>query len=488
MFAGVLVGRQHLWVLDTLTDEIMKITDGRGETAWKPIDDDALAMIIIFPRDNTAEVEELLGQKDISRLRLPENVAGIRPEEAVDAIGLRLEIIPKALADIQVEMTVLAHTWLPRLKGWHICLQNRLAKLRIQEKFGETEQTFVLAGWTPQKKIDLVRQTLIEASEKPIVVNNLPIREADLKRVPVILNNPAPVRPFESLTRLLNLPRYEGIDPTLLMAVFLPIFFGMILGDAGYGLVLILICFYGLRRFKAEGTLRDLIKILAIGSVWSVIFGLLYGEIFGTLGEELGVHAIWLHRGSSEQVRSLLLFTIGVGAVHIILGLLLGVREAFRDRSRSHLMERGGMLIGLIGLFLIVATAVEQLPEGFMTPSFAILIVGLVILSASQGWLGLLLGPIEFLGLIGNILSYLRIAAIGLASVYVARLANDLAGSIGSIIVGVIIAVLIHALNIVLGVFSPTIHSMRLHYVEFFRQFYEGGGRPFEPFVEVDRS
>ncbi len=111
-----------------------------------------------------------------------------------------------------------------------------------------------------------------------------------------------------------------------------------------------------------------------------------------------------------------------------------------------------------------------------------------MILSASQGWLGLLLGPIEFLGLIGNILSYLRIAAIGLASVYVAQLANDLAGSIGSVIIGVIIAVLIHALNIVLGAFSPTIHSMRLHYVEFFRRFYEGGGRPFEPFMEVDSS
>ncbi|MFZ0548333.1 MAG: V-type ATP synthase subunit I [Candidatus Promineifilaceae bacterium] len=486
MFTGVLVGRQHQWVLDALTDEIMKITAGQGETASKPVDDDTLAMIIIFPRETAAQVEKLLGQKDISRLRLPENVAGIGPEEAVEAIRRQLEIIPKALTDIQSEITQLAQAWLPRLQSWHFCLRNRLEKLRILEKFGETEQTFVLVGWTPQAKVEMIREKLNEASEGKVVVDSLPFRDEDYELAPVVLQNPAPARPFESLTLLLNLPRYQGIDPTLLMAVFLPIFFGMILGDAGYGLVLLLICFYGLHRFKAEGTLRNLIKVLAIGSVWSVVFGLLYGEIFGTLGEEFGFHALWLERGSAEQVQSLLLFTIGVGAVHIVLGLLLGLREAFRQRSRSHMMERGGMLVGLAGLFLIVATAVEQLPQGFMTPSVAILIVGVVILSASQGWLGLLLGPIEFLGLIGNILSYLRIAAIGLASVYVARLANDLAGSFGSIVIGVIVAVLIHALNIVLGAFSPTIHSMRLHYVEFYRRFYEGGGRPFKPFIEVD--
>ena len=92
------------------------------------------------------------------------------------------------------------------------------------------------------------------------------------------------------------------------------------------------------------------------------------------------------------------------------------------------------------------------------------------------------MGPIEFVGLIGNVLSYLRISAIGLASVYLARVANELAGSFGSIVVGFIIALLIHSLNLALAAFSPTIHSLRLHYVEFFRKFYEGGGRPFEPF------
>jgi V/A-type H+-transporting ATPase subunit I len=117
-----------------------------------------------------------------------------------------------------------------------------------------------------------------------------------------------------------------------------------------------------------------------------------------------------------------------------------------------------------------------------MTPGVAGLIIGIVLIGASLGWLGIIMGPIEFIGLIGNILSYLRIAAIGLASVYLAKVANDVAGIVGNIVVGVILALLLHALNLVLGVFSPTIHSLRLHYVEFFRKFYEGGGRPYRPY------
>jgi V/A-type H+-transporting ATPase subunit I len=145
-------------------------------------------------------------------------------------------------------------------------------------------------------------------------------------------------------------------------------------------------------------------------------------------------------------------------------------------------LERGGMLVGLIGLFFIVGVLTDFLPQGFMNISIVLVIVGIVLLSTSLGCLGIVMGPIEFITLVGNVLSYLRIAAIGLASVYLAKVANEVAGLTGNIIVGLIIAFLIHALNLVLGMFSPTIHSLRLHYVEFFRKFYEGGGRPYEPF------
>jgi V/A-type H+-transporting ATPase subunit I len=306
------------------------------------------------------------------------------------------------------------------LRWWRTCLRDQLDEIDILSDFGETDQTFVLVGWIPERDVAHVQNKLAAIVGEGVITQTVSLSAVDRQQAPVAMVNPTPARPFQSLVRLFSLPRYEGIDPTILMAVFLPLFFGMILGDIGYGALLLLLCLYGLRLFPEPGTRRDIIKVLAIGSVWSILFGLLYGEMFGTLGESWGLHALWFERASAEHVTSLLLLSIAVGVVHITLGLVLGVWEAMRERSQHLLLERGGMLVGLIGLFLIVSVLVDWLPEGFMNPGVAVMLVGIVLLSVPLGWIGVLLGPIEFIGLIGNILSYLRIAAIGLASVYLA--------------------------------------------------------------------
>ena len=135
----------------------------------------------------------------------------------------------------------------------------------------------------------------------------------------------------------------------------------------------------------------------------------------------------------------------------------------------------------MIGLFLIVGIAADSLPAGVMPPAAVAVIVGLAVLIALGGPMGALLGPLELIGTVGNVLSYLRLAAIGLASVYLARVANEL-GASAPLVFGVIVAALFHVLNLALGTFSPTIQSLRLHYVEFFDKFHEPGGEAFRPF------
>jgi V/A-type H+-transporting ATPase subunit I len=478
---AILVNRPQMAVLDLLAQQVTQITAGQAEIVTEDVDTATRAMLLVLPHTHAGEVQKLLGREDISRLQLPHEYAGQPLDRALAGLRQRLAAIPAELAAIEASLLQLAETWQPRLNRWRACLRIRQAEFSALAGFGETEQTFVLFGWLPTRDLPRLEAALAAEVGPGLVVQALPLTPADLARVPVALDNPPPARPFESLVRLLAVPRYHGPDPTLLMAFGLPFFFGIILGDVGYGGLLLLLSQVLLRRFKQPGVGRDVLRVLAFGSVWGIVFGVLFGEAFGSLGEQLGLHPLWLDRSSPADVPALLLFTLVLGAVHVTLGLVLGVWEAWRARSRGHLLERGGMLVGLIGLFLMVASLMNWLPGG-LTPGAAVILVGVVLLGASYGWVGALAGPIEFIGVIGNILSYLRLAAIGLASLYLARVANDLAGSLGNIVIGAVVAVLIHALNLVMGAFSPTIHSLRLHYVEFFRKFYEGGGRPYQPF------
>jgi V/A-type H+-transporting ATPase subunit I len=478
---GVLVSRVNMGVLDSIGKRILDLTGGRAEVVGSDIDATTRAMFAVFPKEFTAEIETLLGQEDVARLRLPEELSAGPPDVALQVLQRQMAAIPESIQKIDRELAGLAVEWRDKLVIWRDALIDEIDANSVLSRFGETDMTFVIAGWAPSEIYEKIQLVLNEAIGETVLVRQLPMTAAMMKSAPVVLRNPGPARPFESLVNLLALPRYGHVDPTRLMALFMPVFFGMILGDIGYGSLLLAISLLLLRKRK-PGVFRDILIILAMGSGWAIIFGFLFGEMFGTLGEALGLHPLWFDRASPEHVAGLLIMTIAIGAVHVTLGLVIGIWEGIKDRSRSHLLERGGMLIGLAGLFMIVGVLADVLPDDLMTPAIAGMITGIVILGASLGWLGILMGPIEFIGLIGNILSYLRIAAIGLASVYLAKVANDVAGIVGNIIVGVILAALIHSLNLVLGAFSPTIHSLRLHYVEFFRKFYEGGGRPYQPY------
>ena len=478
--SAIWVERRYQPVLEILSQQLEELTEGLCEVVTRQVNPDIVVALLIFPKSQAKAVNELLGRENISQVRLPSDLADQSLEKALTTIQQRLQAIPQELTEIKAQQVALAHTWRSRLLTWQALLRDHLAELEVQTHFGQTDYTFVIEGWAPESRLAELQAALQHEVGEEVLIVKLPLSIEEQEQAPVMFNNPRLVAPFEPLLGLLALPRYGGFDPSPLMALFFPLFFGMILGDVAYGFILLALMLYLRRRFKTRPTLRSLTEALSMAAGWSIVFGFLYGEFLGTLGEEMGLQPLWFDRG--HNVQTLFLLTIGLGAGHIVLGLCLGVWDGLRRHSRHTVIEKVAMLVALAAIFLLVAILADYLPESFFTPAIALLVVGVAMLIYSLGKLGLLLGPLELLGTVGNILSYLRIAAIGLSSVYLAQVANELAGLTGNLLIGLIIAGLFHALNLVLGTFSPTIQSLRLHYVEFFSKFYQGGGQPFRPF------
>jgi len=472
--AALLLDRAHGSVLGALHAELTRIADSAFELVSAPVDEESLGTILLYPRRHADEIGALLGRTQVHRVRLPRRFEGMPLRDAIAAMRRRREELPgliRRAADERADLLRPYAAW----PASRTAITERLEQLAAIGSLGTTRSTFVALAWAPRRALDPLRATLRQDVGPEIALVELPIGPDD--RPPVLLENPRAARPFEFLVRLLALPRAGALDPTRLMAIFLPLFFGMMLGDIAYGLLLLGIATWLRRRFTR---LRDLLRVLQLGAAWATAWGVVYGELLGDLGHRLfGLEPLWINR--EEAIRPLLLFAIAVGAAHVTLGLVLGIAVAVRLRQRGAILERVGVLTALAGLFVLVGVAAEHLPRGFITPGVAALVVGLAVLIAMQGVLGLLLGPLHLVGAAGNILSYLRLAAIGLASVYLARVANELAVT-APLWLGILVAALFHSLNLVLGAFSPTIQALRLHYVEFFGTFHEGGGQEFRPF------
>jgi V/A-type H+-transporting ATPase subunit I len=291
-----------------------------------------------------------------------------------------------------------------------------------------------------------------------------------------MLRNAPYFKPFEIFIRFLPLPAYTSLDPTPFIGIFFPVFFGMILGDAGYGFFLLILSLTAKRRFAGRNAVRDGAQILFISSLYTIFFGLLYGEFFGDLPHRLfGIEPICIERRTA--VIPMLYFTLTVGVLHILLGLVLGAITAFKKKTRKEALAKILSIVIIVCIIVILASFFDIFPAIIAQP----VILSILLLTPLLLFTGGLLAPLELMKSIGNMISYVRIMAIGLTSVLLAFMANHIGGLTGNIVIGIVVAGMLHLLNIIIGVFSPTIHSLRLHYVEFFSKFLEHGGREFEP-------
>lgn len=476
-----LVHESQMRNINLMAQQLKLLTHGKFEMITVKVSDATIAVIGIFPYELVSQVETFMKNEKVTQLMLPEEYSYLSTEEALSHLEKKITINHHELDETDNRFNRMAENWLSKLRTWQLVCSDLHDEFDAYTKIGETEFTFTVFGWVPVENLSSLENVLKTSFGKNVDLIVISIPDPLKERIPVATRNPDPLQPFENLVKMRAVPKYTDIDPSLLVAIFMPLFFGMMIGDVGYGLLMFLLSALLLQKPK-KGLLDNFLRALRIGAIWAVVFGVLYGEYFGTLGEMIGLRPLWFSRSESSSIISLILMSVAVGTAHTLLGLVIGAWNAIVHRSRHEALEKIGMLFGLIGIIFVALALSTKLPDGFAIFGWIVLAVGLVIIALPVGKIGFFLGPIEFIGMIGNILSYLRIAALGLASVFLAKVANDMAGMVGSVIVGVVIAMIIHALNIVIGILSPTIQSLRLQYVEFFRKFYQGGQTAFKPF------
>ena len=442
---------------------------------WKTYGDgqDGRALVVLaYNRDEEA-VKHLLKEHDFSE--------AVLPKRSGTAAQVQQELLQEAkeredkIARLQQETKDI----LPRKQQVELYYdQLSTTHERLQNGGVETVSAFKVQGWVRKdrtRRVEKVIQSVTDAYQLTFA------DPAEGEIPPTVLENGKLVEPYESVVELYSLPKAGSIDPDLIMAPFHFIFFGMMLSDAGYGLVLTVMLYFALKKFKPTGFARQLALVIFFGSISTVLWGAMFGGWFGLEWKPL------LFVPMKEPLKMLAL-CFGLGAIHLVAGMLVKVYMLLRDGDvMGAVCDQISWLIMFLGFFLMA------LVPGPIGKYLAWLGAGIIILFGGRekkGIVSRLLGGLLTLynisGYLSDLLSYSRIFALGLATGVIAMVINTVAQMLWSAgPVGIVAAILVllagHYFNIIINVLGAFVHSSRLQYIEFFGKFYEAGGRAFLP-------
>ena len=366
---------------------------------------------------------------------------------------------------------------------------------RIKSKMRVTKRTFNFEGWVPSHLKSKVERILERYG------CHYEYREPlEGEEVPVMIENPALATPFEAVTQMYSMPDYKGFDPTKWFAIFYAMFFGIMLSDAGYGLVITIATFVALRKFELEGMTKKMVKMFMYCGIATIFWGAMFGGWFGDLipvvadvlfGKKIEIKPIWFN--PINDPTRLLIWSLGFGIIHIFLGMAI---NAYMLIKRGHFWDavfdvfswyvliigaimygalgNSNPMLGKLGLYMaVIGAAVLLLTGGRKNKGFG----------KVTGGFGALYG---ITGYVSDILSYSRLLALGLATGVIASVVNTM-GSLGgrgivSFIVLIVVGIIGHSFNMAINILGAFVHSSRLQYIEFFGKFYEDGGEEFDPF------
>ena len=466
-------------------------------------------IIVVAPVEYREVVEGALQEAGFQAVTIPDESGD--PQERISLYSSKITLFKKEIEEVSQKLDAIKVKHAGFLVACEELLKIQVAQTEAPLRFATTSEAFVAEGWVPSGSVETIRQGLVNATGGKIYVTELAIGEHDI--VPVEYNNPSFSRPSQLLLDTYSRPKYTELDPTIMISIVFPIFFGLILGDVGYGILLFILCL-GLRKFVKGEEGRQLLVVLRNASIASIFFGVLYSEF-------LGFPCPWAYvlpsrhlniggeGGHGPNIPGLMMVAIWIGIIHITLGRVLGMvnhaRQDHGDHRIKAVLANAGWILVMWGILMMIWSIVQlpYMPDFTTLPPVVMnlnvtaivgalmLVIGALFIARDSG-----LELVELPTIISHTLSYSRLVAVGLSSVAIAMVVNYIAigmliepqleniSLVGVIfiILGVIVFLGGHLMNMVLGILGGSLHSVRLHYVEFFTKFYKGGGIKYSPF------
>lgn len=378
--------------------------------------------------------------------------------------------------------------------GW------RSARYNESRKLLGTQSSVIIQGWIPDDLLTRIKQQF-----KKEIGDNWAILPAPLKdgeEIPVEIKNNPGILPFEAVTDIYGNPKSDEPDPTILLAPFFIIYFGLCLTDAGYGVILSLLSGLGIYLFRPTGGMKKLLWLLVYGGAATFVLGALFGGWFGLNLETLPWP--WLSEfllklrvlNPNTDPITVLILTLILGIIQIVIGLLIGFYWKLKQKKYTEaFLDNGIWALSLILISLFILS-LQGIFLGEFTQWIIYSIYGcllLLVLTQGRHYKGIIpklgVGVVSlynFVGYFSDVLSFSRLLALGLATGIIAMVVNLIAGLVWNVAyIGWFLAIVIlvggHLFNLAINVLGAYIHSGRLQFVEFFPKFMEGGGRKFKP-------
>lgn len=444
--------------------------------------------VVIALREELPAVNEALRSVGFTQVSFPDKAGTAR--ENADAIHREL----KDLAARREEL--IARICAQRPEGAALRLSAdrmaaQLARQEATERLLGTDSVVVLEGWCPAPEAEEL-ETILRRFDCAWEMEDP--AEEEYPDVPVSLQNGKFAEPMNLVTEMYSLPAYNGIDPNPLMAPFFVLFYGIMMADMGYGILMMLASWIALKKMKPRGGTKHLLTVLGYSGVSTFVFGALTGGFFGDLLPQI---AMMINPDTSfttlpalftplEDPTMILIASLVIGVIQIFTGMIVSVRYKYKTGAGwSALFEEGAWWFILIGVALMV------LGVGSIGGVPVVLVIGAVLLAVGQfvmkksftgGLMGLFGGIYNGVtGYFSDILSYSRLMALMLSGSVIASVFNTLGAMTGNVFAFILIALVGNALNLALNLLGCFVHDLRLQVLEFFNRFYMDGGKPFRP-------